>query len=77
VSPPTAPNPIPSRIRGRILVTAIVVGGATGTVTTALAGLGAEPWVIATVASASAAVGTIAAALSRANLTLDNPKDPQ
>lgn len=66
-------NPIPSKVRGKILVAAIITGAATGTVTTALSGLGAPPWVIATVASASAAVGTVAAALSRANLTLDDP----
>lgn len=65
-------NPIPSRVRGHILVAAIITGGITGTVSTALTGLGAPPWVIATVASASAAVGTVAAALSRANLTLDD-----
>lgn len=65
-------NPIPSRVRGRILVVAIIVGGATGTVTTALTGLGAPTWVIATVASASGAVAVVAASLSRANLTLDD-----
>lgn len=64
-------NPIPSRVRGHILVAAIVTGGVTGTLTTAMTGLGAPPWAIATVASASAAVATVAAALSRANLTLD------
>ena len=71
MSAPVHRNPIPARVRGRILVAAIVVGGATGTVTTAMAGLGAPPWAIATVSTASAAVGTVAAALSRANLTLD------
>lgn len=70
-------NPIPASVRGRILVTAIIFGGATGTVTTALVGLSAPTWVIATFASASSAVSTIAAALARANLTLDDPKDPQ
>lgn len=70
-------NPIPASVRGRILVLAIIVGGFTGTVTTALTGLGAPTWVIATVASASGAVGAVAAALSRANLTLDSDKGGQ
>lgn len=64
-------NPIPARIRGRILVAAIITGGATGTVTGSMVALGASPEWIAVVASAFAAVGTVAAALSRANLTLD------
>lgn len=68
-------NPIPARVRGRILVAAIITGGATGTVTGAMVALGASSEWVAVVASGFAAVGTVAAALSRANLTLD--KDDQ
>jgi hypothetical protein len=69
------PNPIPARIRGRILVAAIITGGATGTVTGAMVALDTSPEWIAVAASALAAVGTVAAALSRANLTLDPPDE--
>jgi hypothetical protein len=69
------PNPIPARVRGRILVAAIITGGATGTVTGAMVALGTSPEWIAVVASGLAAVGTVAAALSRANLTLDDRQD--
>ena len=65
-------NPIPSRVRGWILVAAISTGAATGTVTTIMAGLGSPTWAIAAVASATAGISTVAAALSRANLTLDS-----
>lgn len=67
-------NPIPARVRGHILVAAIVTGAATGTVTGAMVALGADSEWIAVVASAFAAVGTVAASLSRANLTLDDKK---
>ena len=60
-------NPIPSRVRGHILVAAIVTGAATGTVTMGLAAGGVpSEWI------AFAGVGTVAASLSRANLTLDD-----
>ena len=65
-------NPIPSRVRGHILVAAIVTGAATGTVTMGLAAGGVPSEWIAVVASAFAGVGTVAASLSRANLTLDD-----
>ena len=69
-------NPISSRARGRILVAAIIAGGATGTITMGMAAARVPGEWIAVVASGLAAVGTVAAALSRANLTLDDPKDP-
>lgn len=69
-------NPIPARVRGRILVAAIITGAATGTVTMAQAAAGVPSEWVAVTASALAAVGTVAAALSRANLTLDD-KEPQ
>ena len=70
-------NPIPSRIRGHILVAAIVTGAATGTITGAMVALDASPEWIAVASSALAAVGTVAASLSRANLTLDDtPESP-
>ena len=69
------PNPIPAKVRGRILVAAIVTGAATGTVTMALAAARVPSEWVAVVASALAAVGTVAASLSRANLTLDPPKE--
>jgi hypothetical protein len=73
----TRRNPIPSRVRGHILVAAIVTGAATGTVTMGLAAAGVESQWVAVVASALATVGTVAAALSRANLTLDDtPESP-
>jgi hypothetical protein len=65
-------NPIPARVRGRILVAAIITGAATGTVTMGLAAAGVPSEWVAVTASALAAVGTVAAALSRANLTLDD-----
>lgn len=71
----TRRNPIPSRVRGHILVAAIVTGAATGTVTGAMVALGSSPEWIAVVASAFSAVGTVAASLSRANLTLDKDED--
>jgi hypothetical protein len=74
---PTAPNPIPARVRGRIFVVAIIAGGATGTITMGMAAAHVPGEWIAVVASGLAAVGTIAAALARANLTLDDPKDPK
>lgn len=69
-----SPNPIPAKVRGRILVAAIIAGGSTATVTGALAAAGVPSAWIAVVASAFAAVGTVAASLSRANLTLDKPE---
>lgn len=71
----TRRNPIPARVRGHILVAAIVTGAATGTVTGTMVALGSSPEWIAVVSSAFAAVGTVAASLSRANLTLDDGDD--
>ena len=64
-------NPIPSKVRGHILVAAIITGAATGSITGGLAAAGVPAEWIAVVASGLAAVGTVAASLSRANLTLD------
>jgi len=64
-------NPVPAKIRGRILVAAIIATAATSTVLTVEAGLGAPQWVITATGSALAAVGTVAASLSRANLSPD------
>lgn len=72
----TRRNPIPARVRGHILVAAIVTGAATGTVTGAMVAVGASSEWVAVVASAFAAVGTVAASLSRANLTLDDEDKP-
>jgi hypothetical protein len=72
----TRRNPIPARVRGHILVAAIVTGAVTGTVTGAMVALDASSEWIAVVASAFSAVGTVAASLSRANLTLDDEDKP-
>lgn len=69
-------NPIPSRIRGHILVTAIVTSSSTATILLAEAAAGMPaPW-IAVTGSALAAVSTVATTLSRANLTLDDTPEP-
>lgn len=65
-------NPIPARVRGRILVAAMITGAATGTVTMGMAAAGVPSEWVAVAASAFATVGTVAASLSRANLTLDD-----
>ena len=65
-------NPVPARVRGHILVTAIVTSGSTATILLAEAAAGMPaPW-IAVTGSALAAVSTVATTLSRANLTLDD-----
>lgn len=65
-------NPVPARVRGHILVTAIVTSSSTATILLAEAAAGLpSPW-IAVTGSALAAVSTVATTLSRANLTLDD-----
>ncbi len=67
-------NPIPAKARGRILVAAIITGGVTGTITMAEAAAGMAPAWIAVTASFLGAIGSVAATLARANLTLDTEK---
>ena len=69
---PTARNPIPSRVRGWLLVVAIVTAAETAAVVAILQGVEAPAWVVTAVTAQFAAVPTVAAALSRANLTLDH-----
>jgi hypothetical protein len=64
-------NPISAKTRGRILVVAIITGGLTGPVTLGMATAGVSSGWIAVAAATFASIGTVAAALSRANLTLD------
>lgn len=66
-------NPIPSRIRGWLLVVAIVTAAETAAVVAIMQGLEAPAWAVTAVTAQFAAVPTVAAALSRANLTLDHP----
>jgi hypothetical protein len=68
-------NPIPASVRGKIIVTAIITGGFTGTVTMGLAEAGVSSGWVAVVASAFGAVGAVAASLARANLTPDEEDD--
>jgi len=72
-------NPIKAKSRGKILVAAMVVGGATGTVTGALAMAGVAAGWIAVVASGCGAFGAIATSLARANLSPDDirPQAPR
>jgi hypothetical protein len=65
------PNPIPARVRGWILVAAIITGGVTTSTIVTMQGLGAPDWAVAAVSGLLTAVPVVAAALSRANLTLD------
>ena len=69
------PNPIPSSVRGWLLVAAIICAGFTAAVVSTMQGLGAASWAITAAASVLTAVPMVAASLSRANLTLDPPKD--
>lgn len=71
----TQRNPIPARVRGWILVAAIITGGVTTSTIVTMQGLGAPDWAVAAVSGLLTAVPVVAAALSRANLTLD--KDDQ
>jgi hypothetical protein len=70
-------NPIPARVRGWILVAAIIIGGVTVTIIATMQGLGAPAWSITAASGLLTSVPIVAASLSRANLTLDKDDEPR
>lgn len=65
-------NPVPAKIRGWLLVVAIITAAETAAVVAVMQGLEAPAWAVTAVTAQFAAVPIVAASLSRANLSPDS-----